>query len=110
VLGNRFHRLHVDDGCGKSDAPCWRILSDGRINQILAEFSVTCTPEDPWDTGSVSTGVIWAGDLDDDGRLDLIVDVSNHYNIVSAIVVFLSSLAREGQLVGRASGFWAVGC
>ena len=110
ALGNRFYSLRVDHDCGKSVRRCRWMLSDGRIHQTLAEFDVTRTPEGQLDTDSVNTGVIWAGDLDNDGRLDLIVDVSNNYNEISNIVVFLSSFAEEGQLVGPTGRFSAVGC
>jgi len=41
----------------------------------------------------------WAGDLDGDGKLDLIIDHNNHDIDVA---VYLSSLAQPGELVGLA--------
>ncbi|MFG6093638.1 hypothetical protein SPB21_00200 [Leptothoe sp. ISB3NOV94-8A] len=41
--------------------------------------------------------LLWAGDLDRDGRLDFLLDTSRHYN-VSEPTLFLSSLAREGEI------------
>jgi hypothetical protein len=52
---------------------------------------------------------IWAGDLDRDGALDLIMDLTNHYN-VSRIVLFLSSMAEEGQLLKPVAVLTTVGC
>ena len=53
--------------------------------------------------------VIWAGDLDGDGKLDLLIDISNHYN-VSSVALYLSSKAKSGGLVGLAAKLETVGC
>ena len=52
---------------------------------------------------------MWAGDLDGDGKLDLLLNLSTHYNLDSHRL-FLSSMAKKGQLVGEAAVFDAVGC
>lgn len=44
----------------------------------------------------------WAGDLDGDGKLDLLMSFAGRWN---DDVLFLSSLAREGELVGEAGRF-----
>ena len=51
----------------------------------------------------------WAGDVDRDGRLDLLIDMTDHYN-VSAPTLFLSSQAKQGELVGAAAVLHSVGC
>ncbi|HEX3126623.1 MAG TPA: hypothetical protein VH394_04775 [Thermoanaerobaculia bacterium] len=51
----------------------------------------------------------WAGDLDRDGKLDLLIDITDHDNL-SRMALFLSSLAKEGELVGLAGLFDSVGC
>jgi len=53
--------------------------------------------------------VLWAGDLDRDGKLDLIADITDHYN-VRHIVLYLSSYADDGELVGIAAELRATGC
>jgi hypothetical protein len=53
--------------------------------------------------------LIFAGDLDRDGRLDLIFDVSDHYN-VSRPTLFLSSQAAVGELVRQVAQYESVGC
>ena len=49
--------------------------------------------------------VIWAGDLDRDGKLDLIVKSSASNSCSANIVLLLSSLAKSGELVGEAGRF-----
>jgi len=53
--------------------------------------------------------LIWAGDLDGDGKLDLLVDITNHYN-GSGSALFLSSKAKSGEIVGLAAKLETVGC
>lgn len=53
--------------------------------------------------------LIWAGDLDQDGKLDLLLDLTQHYN-VEDIVLFLSSKAEKGNLVKFVADFYNVGC
>ena len=47
--------------------------------------------------------LIWAGDLDGDGKLDLFVNHSDHYSTMG-LTLYLSTWAAPGQLVGRAAG------
>lgn len=51
----------------------------------------------------------WAGDIDQDGKIDLIIAPGYHWN-VSATTLFLSSFAKNGELVGLAARFTAEGC
>jgi len=53
--------------------------------------------------------IIWAGDLDRDGKLDLFIDMTNHYNL-SKPTLFLSSKAKLGKLVEAVASISAVGC
>lgn len=53
--------------------------------------------------------LLWAGDLDRDGKLDLLFDLTSHYN-VQLYSLFLSSAAEEDELVKLVSQFRNVGC
>lgn len=53
--------------------------------------------------------LLWAGDLDRDGRLDMIMNLTNHYN-VDLYALFLSSEAKPGELVKKVAVFRTVGC
>jgi hypothetical protein len=75
-------------------------LTSGNNQQVLYRFSDE--PDEP------SLLVLWAGDLDRDGRLDLYMDLSRKYS-VSRRVLFLSSAATGDVLVGEAAVFETTG-
>lgn len=51
----------------------------------------------------------WAGDLDRDGRLDLVLDASPHYNM-TRLQLWLSSAAVESAPLGLAAEHQTTGC
>lgn len=53
--------------------------------------------------------ILWVGDLDGDRVADIFADVRTHY-AGSHFVLFLSSLAGLGQLVGEAGSLATFGC
>ena len=53
--------------------------------------------------------LIFAGDIDGDGILDLIIDTSRHYNATSP-TIYLSRPADNGELVKPIGGHTSVGC
>lgn len=53
--------------------------------------------------------LLWCGDLDGDGKLDLIMDTTDNYN-VSNVVLFLSSKAQPGKIVRDVAVQLATGC
>ncbi len=53
--------------------------------------------------------LIWAGDLDGDRKPDLIMDITNHYN-VTYYALFLSSEAEPGQMVKMVAELILRGC
>lgn len=68
--------------------------------QIIASLPVLRALEGPV--------LVWAGDLDRDGKLDLLYNLSSFY-IDTELALFLSSAAKEGELVGLAARWNAVG-
>ena len=76
-------------------------LSKGPLSQELLAYSST--------TGAIPT-LIWAGDLDGDGQLDLVINATPHYTVYSAPMLFLSSMAKGGDLVQKVAIFIATGC
>jgi len=53
--------------------------------------------------------LIFAGDIDGDGILDLIIDASRHYNVTSP-TIYLSKPAVNGEIVVPFGGHTSVGC
>ena len=77
------------------------LFSQGTTSQEL--LALPDGGNDPYIT------VLWIGDIDGDGKPDLYLNTSWHYN-VSHKVLWLSSLARAGQLVGQAAVLHTTGC
>ena len=76
-------------------------LSKGQLSQELLAYSAT--------NGAIPT-LLWAGDLDGDNQLDLVVNATPHYVVSSAPILFLSSMAKDGNLVQKVAIFIATGC
>jgi len=77
------------------------ILSGSSLRQV----SQTLIGWDRFIDGT-TPGVIWAGDLDRDGKLDLFMDTSRHYGYVE-YALFLSSAAAEEEFVGKVATWMA---
>lgn len=75
------------------------LLRKGETEQVLA------TGRD----SSLCANLIWAGDLDRDGALDLLLDMSSGEN-ASIPTLFLSSSARPGQLLRAVAEMVITGC
>ena len=76
-------------------------LSQGQFSQELLAYSST--------NGAIPT-LVWAGDLDGDNQLDLVVNATPHYTVYAAPMLFLSSVAKEDNLVQQVALFIATGC
>jgi hypothetical protein len=91
-------------------AHCPLQLSDGNKTQSLQAYPVYHPSSTKASIASDALPqVLWAGDLDRDGRLDLLLDLTNHYN-VSAPTLLLSSMAGKGELVRPVAVFRTTGC
>ena len=95
---------------GDEGEKCWKdglpknaklVLKSGNSSQVLYTLE-GCGNDPGW-------SLIWAGDLDKDGKLDLYVTVNQHYNIVER-KLFMSSQADEGQLVAEVAELVTTGC
>ncbi len=77
------------------------VLECGGIKQELykrAELGVDGRPS-----------LLWSGDLDLDGKIDLIMNMTDHYN-VRKITLFLSGKAKPGKLVEQVAFIESSGC
>ena len=95
ALGDRRYELRLES-TNESLNDAKVVLSDGRQTQVL--YSVDGYADEP------HFDVHWAGDLDRDGKLDLVVNLSGKYSL-HPYRLLLSSKARPGQLVGEAATF-----
>lgn len=78
---------------------CTLVLASGGVSQDLATF----------ESHDLAHTIHFAGDLDHDGRLDLIADLPPHYNLGRS-TLWLSSAAQEGQLVAMTAELRTSGC
>lgn len=102
TLPNATTTYELAISCDGRDCPL--TLSENGTAQPLFVFH-----DDPSARDFKGLRVIWAGDLDLDGKLDLLVDVSNHDN-ASDTALYLSSKAKSGELVGLVAMLQTVGC
>lgn len=79
------------------------VLTDGKgSSQILLNFDAV-----GWD-GTFPT-LIWTGDLDRDGKLDILIDAKDDEN-VSRLHLYLSSKRKSKQLLRLVGSFDTLGC
>jgi hypothetical protein len=96
---------HLSYRCGERE--CTLVLETKGVSQDLLTLEIGRSGTRI--LTEVTHGINFAGDLDHDGRLDLIMNASTHYN-ESRPTLFLSSAAKEGQLVGLAAELSMTGC
>ena len=118
TLGERYYVVRVT-GTGELTEPVGEaqyqsmLIKDYRIQVSVREKGKTSRVDifnaDVIDDSAGAPGILWAGDLDRDGSLDLLLSTSTHYN-VSAITLYLSSLSDEGLLPIATAHFSSAGC
>ncbi len=83
------------------------ILGKGKVELSQGKIKQTIFSELHNDAGGFS--ILWAGDLDGDGKLDLYINAASHDNLESKRLL-LSSQANKGQLVREIARFETTGC
>lgn len=71
------------------------------LNGIAQEILPCCVERSP--------ELLWAGDLDRDGKLDLLIDLSDHY-YASIPTLFLSSPAKQNKIIEPVAQFTIAVC
>ena len=94
AAGEAIERRPFEVGLSKYKLMLW---ASGR-SQTLVESAVGFDDALP--------RVIWAGDLDRDGKIDLFMDTARHYQITE-YALFLSSAANDGEIVGQVATWGA---
>jgi hypothetical protein len=88
---------------------CPLILTAGSQSQRIMTFSVYYAPyKKPILASDAHPSLLWAGDIDRNGAIDLLLDLTNHYNIFNP-VLFLSSAAQNNDLVNKVAEFITYG-
>lgn len=77
-------------------------LTDGEISQRLSNVYPNAYGE--------GVSVVWAGDLDGDGMIDIVLNDEPHYAYKYYYRLFLSSEAEDDLLVKEVAEFVAVSC
>ncbi len=76
------------------------LVRDGR-EQVLRYLKDGCD--------DCSWSLNWVGDVDRDGKLDYYFQLNGHYNSIDQRL-FLSSKAKQGELLRYVARFWTNGC
>ena len=102
--------VHCAKSAGQTEASsCEVSLGDGKTTQVLFRVAGERSEVDGRVFDDAVATVTFAGDLDHDGRVDLVIDTSDHYNL-SRPTLFLSGAAAPGLLVGRVAQQQLTGC
>ena len=113
TLGDKAYRLATRCEAAVPDGGfmCGIALIEGERSQPLVRMTAQQMEGRPgFMLGSDATPhLIFAGDLDRDGKLDLLFDTTDHYNL-SRPVLFLSGAAEGDELLHAVAEHDAVGC
>jgi hypothetical protein len=89
---------------------CSLEIRDAGVSQVLHVFSASHDPAGNLMLGDDGGATVhFAGDLDRDGRMDLILDVRDHYNVQRS-QLWLSGGAAAGDLLRLAATTEVTGC
>lgn len=113
TLGDKAYRLatRCEAAMGEGGLMCGIALIEGERSQTLVRMTGQSVEGRPGVMlgDDATPHVIFAGDLDRDGKLDLLFDTSDHYNL-SRPVLFLSGAAEGDELLHAVAEHSAVGC
>jgi hypothetical protein len=105
IVGSNLTLLRTSHGVSKDGTKMAALVveSGGKIQVVKRIYHVSSDDRD------IIGSLYWVGDLDRDGKLDFYLSEFNEkgYTLTE---LFLSSFAKDGQLVGLAASFGAAGC
>lgn len=88
---------------------CALLLESNGVTQQIATMPAFVDDDGELVDFDVEQFVSFAGDLDHDGKLDLVANVARHWNEWRG-TLFLSSAAKDGQLVAQVAELVTTGC
>lgn len=109
ALGGKTLSLAVRCSGTDEALACNVVLGDGATEQVLFETYAARGESGAIELGDAIPSVLFAGDLDRDGRVDLLIDTTDHYNL-SRPTLFLSGAAKKGQHVAQVAQQSITGC
>lgn len=77
------------------------LIAEGREERLSGVYD---------DDSGAGVNIVWAGDLDRDGRIDLLLDDRPHYACRMNYRLFLSGSAQHGRLVQEVASVFSVSC
>lgn len=102
-IGETKYVMTIEDGLTKSGKKALAlVLESGGVRQVIAH-------EAYFDDDYLGV-LLWAGDLDSDGKLDLYIKANDWEKGFFYSSLFLSSPAGKGQLLKKAADFFTAGC
>ncbi|MCQ4166060.1 hypothetical protein [Tahibacter harae] len=107
TLAGKPFRLVAE--CTTADGRCRLSLAEGGQRQVLLEREALAGEDGRPGFGEGVPRLLFAGDLDRDGRVDLLLDTTDHYNL-SRPTLFLSGAAGKGELVRQVAQQEVTGC
>jgi hypothetical protein len=111
LAGQASAQLALSCDTAAAAAPqCELWLEQAGLRQRLVRHDALPGSDDELHVGNdAPLAMLFAGDLDGDGRLDLILDTSEHYN-ASQPTLFLSGDAAPGELLRAVAQHRITGC
>jgi len=104
VSGTKY-RLRVVDGVTRGgDEAAVLVLESRGIVQVIKQIPKSSSPD-----RDIFGSLIWAGDVDGDGKLDLYLDEFNEKGYTGT-ELYLSTFADDNTLVDFAASFGVAGC
>jgi len=110
-LGIEYELFATGSMKNDKNDPNWKIVWNYKIylrvhkdGQIITELLVA---KPNFDAEMIN--IMFAGDIDGDGLLDLIIDTSRHYN-ATIPTLYLSKSADKGHLLKAVAGHKSIGC
>jgi len=99
-----------ESSTGYEQAPCMLVVRSPAGSQVLRTYDAYYQDGSFGGLGNdASARIVWAGDLNGDARLDLVVDLTDHYN-VSLPTLFISAERGDEPLLLRVAEHRSVGC
>lgn len=112
TLGTKKYEVELKLKVGKKQSPedsytpahCTVFVKTGNSSDAILDKDCVADLQ-----GLEAPRILWAGDIDADGKLDLLIDGTTQTN-VSNLMLYTSSAAAKGKLLKKVAEFTTTGC